>query len=219
MIFKAIQEMLGGAETPAGPRAPVGPFGLTLGRAVSLDVMGLKVAQGLALPPPSETLVVTGYGIASLDGGTAVHRFYDDEHTMLQVMCENGVGPESVREVMLLRPWDTVSPASEAEWRVWDAPGGRIGAARFEAEGLVFERVWGDPSTPWIEPAEFTEEVAVDEGPRSLIHQKVVPYRREVSGVTENLIIAVERDLSSNDRGSVTFMIGYGLSPADVTPV
>jgi hypothetical protein len=34
-----------------------------------------------------------------------------------------------------------------------------------------------------------------------------------------NLAGAVERDLASQDRGSVTFMIGYGLAKADVVPV
>jgi hypothetical protein len=51
------------------------------------------------------------------------------------------------------------------------------------------------------------------------IHQKVMSYKREVGILVENLILAVERDLSTHDRGTVTLMIGYGLQPADVTPI
>ena len=92
-------------------------------------------------------------------------------------------------------------------------------AAIFEAGGFGFERVWGQPDTPWVPPAEFTEEVTVSEGPVRRLHQKIMPYRREVGSLLETLIIAVERDLASNDRGSVTFMIGYGLAISDVNPV
>jgi hypothetical protein len=176
-------------------------------------------APRLAMRPPPEALVISGHGVAELDASGLLHRYYDDEGAMLQVLCSGGTDEGSVREITLYHQWDEVVPASSGEWATWDGPGARIGAASFEAEGLRFERVWGDPATPWIEPAAFTEEITVDEGPKRLIHQRIVPYRREVGTVVETLIIAVERDLASSDRGSVTFMIGYGLAPSDVNPV
>jgi hypothetical protein len=219
--MKHLKSLFGGSTAEQDPSsAPAGPMGLRIGRAVSLDMMRLRLEEPkLAIALPSETLVITGYGVVNLGGGSNLHRFYDDHHTMLQFLCEFGTDDSSIREIMLFRPWDAVSPTSESEWRSWDGPGAKIGSASFSAEGHVFHRVWGDPASAWIAPSEFVEEVRADSGSVRQIHQKVMPYKREVGILVENLILAIERDLAAHDRGSVTLMIGYGLQPADLTPV
>lgn len=220
MVFGAFKNLFGGAPATPAPEVARGPFGVGVGRAVTLDLMRLKLEEkGLARGLPPETLVITAHGVAELDSSSTLHRYYDEAGTMLQVLCAGGVGDESVREITVYHPWDEVVPTSAAEWAGWDGPGGRMGSSVFEADGFRFERVWGEPATPWVQPAEFTEAVKADGGPDRLVHQKIVPYRREVGTAVEALIIAVERDLASSDRGSVTFMIGYGLQLSDVSPV
>lgn len=222
MLGKAIKSLFGGKQdADVTPAKPTGPFGLGLGYAARLDLMKLSVARAaLAMPPMPEQLAITGHGRADMGDGTVLHRLYSDENVMLQVICADGVGPESIREVMILHPWDSVIPQTDAEWRQWDGPTGTIGAATFAADGLTFQRHWGDPSEAWIAPVEFVEDVLTDEGTKR-IHQKVVSYRRPIQGTDEHetLLITVERDLSSHDRGSVSFMIGYDLSPVDITAV
>lgn len=218
MVFRTLKGLFGG-DAPPDP-AVEAPFGLRIGRAVALDVIRYRLEAGnLAVEVPSGTLVVSAHGRASLDAGGVIHRFYDDGNTMLQVLCVGGVTDDCVREITLYVPWDEVVPASTAEWARWDGPGSAIGAATFEADGFNFDRVWGDPATPWISPAEFVEDIRTAEGTSRSIHQKLVPYRREVGPLVETLTLAIERDLASQDRGSVTFMIGYGLARADVEPV
>lgn len=200
-------------------RTTAGPFGLGLGRAVSFDVTFLKLAgPSLAMGLPPASMVITGHGFVDLGQGSLLHRFYDDEDRMLQVVCNGSV--DEVQEVMWLRPWDNVVPATLGEWQAWAGEGGKIGRQTYDADGAVFERVWGDPRTPWIPAVEFVEDVTVDEGPARSIHQKSMAYRRTLpSGIVENLIIIVERDLASRDPGDISFMLGYGLAPADITPV
>jgi len=219
MVFKTLKGLFSTSRSPTSEHL-VGPFGLSIGRAVAFDTMRLRLdADRLAMDLPPESLVITGHGVAELDGQGLLHRYYDDKHSMLQVLCNGGIGDENIGEITLYHLWDELVPATDAEWARWDGPGGKIGAASFEADGFRFERVWGDPSTPWIPPAEFTEEVSIGQDSPRLIHQKIMPYRREIGPVIEALIIAVERDLASRDRGSVTFMIGYGLASSDVTPI
>ena len=218
MVFGGIKGLFGRAAQPA--QRATGPLGLGIGRAASLDIMRLRLEESrLAMKLPPDTLVITGHGTAPLDDTSVIHRYYDDNHTTLQFLCNGGIGDESLSEITLYHLWDELVPQTHQEWAVWDGPDAKIGQAVFEADGFRFERVWGDPSTPWIPPAEFTEDVEVEGGPARAIHQKIMPYRREVGVLIETLLIAVERDLASNDRGSITFMIGYGMSPADVTPV
>lgn len=222
MVFGAFKSMFGGSE-PEPPKATsaAGPCGLSLGRAVTLDTMRLRIDEKLlARGVPTETVIITGHGVANLDGTALIHRYYDDANTMLQILCEGGgTGDESIREITLYHPWDEVVPTTSAEWDGWVAHGGRIGQAKFEADGLSFDRVWGEPGTAWVAPAEFTETITVDDGSARTIHQRIMPYRREIGDTVETLLIAVERDIASSDPGSVTFMIGYGLSLADVTAV
>jgi hypothetical protein len=219
MVFRTLKGLFGGGDTPEAPAAEA-PFGLDVGRAVTLDVMRYRLeAERLAVPVPAETLVVSAHGTASMDGDGILHRFYDDSNTMLQVLCVGGVSDDSIREITLYVPWDEVVPASPAEWARWDGPGAAIGAAVFEADGFNFQRVWGEPSTPWISPAEFVEDIRSADGTKRSIHQKLVPYRRQVGPLIETLVISIERDIASQDRGSVSFMIGYGLARADVEPV
>ena len=219
MVFNTLKGLFGG-ESDAPTATTAGPFGLGLGRAVALDTLRLRLEEGrLARGQPPDTIVITGHGVASLDASALLHRFYNDDNAMLQVLCSGGTGDDSIQEITLYHPWDEVVPTTASEWAVWDGPTGRIGAATFEADGFRFERVWGQPDTPWVPPAEFTEDITIGAGPVRRLHQKIMPYRREVGSVTETLIIAVERDLASNDRGSVTFMIGYGLALSDVNPV
>lgn len=217
MVFDAIRGLFG-RSTEAD--LPAGPFGLSLGRAVALDTMRLRLEEPrLAKGVPTATLVVTGYGLATLDGGGAIHRFYDDDGAMLQILCLDGISDDCVREVTLYHPWDEVVPTDAREWAAWDGPEGRIGRSLFEADGFRFERVWGDPATPWVAPAEFVETIRFQDETRREIHHKMMPYRRQVGTATEALILAVERDLGSRDPGSVTFMIGYGMGRADVTTI
>jgi Protein of unknown function (DUF2491) len=220
VIMKHLKNLFGGSADADPFSTPAGPMGLRIGRAAAMDLMRLRLEQPkLALTLPSETLVITGYGVVDLGGGSTLHRFYDDHHTMLQFLCEFGTEDSSLREIILFRPWDAVSPGSESEWRAWDGPGGKIGSTSFAADGHVFHRVWGDAESPWIAPSEFVEQVRADDGSVRQIHQRVMPYKREVGILVENLILAVERDLSTHERGTVTLMIGYGLQPADVTPI
>jgi hypothetical protein len=220
MVFNSLRGLFGGPAQATSTPAATGPFGLGLGRAVALDTLRLRLEESrLAMRLPPDTIVITGHGVASLDASGLLHRFYDDDGAMLQVLCSSGTSDANIQEITVYHLWDEVVPTTSAEWSRWDGPGGRIGAATFEADGFGFERVWGEPGTPWVPPAEFTEEVTVSEGPVRRLRQKIMPYRREVGSLVETLILAVERDLASSDRGSVTFMIGYGLAISDVNPV
>jgi hypothetical protein len=136
--MKHLKGLFGGPADEPDLNAGAGPMGLRIGRAVSMDMMRLRLEErALAISLPSETLVISGYGIVDLGGGASLHRFYDDHHTMLQFLCEFGTEDSAIREIMLFRPWDAVSPTSDAEWRVWDGPGAKIGSATFAADGHV----------------------------------------------------------------------------------
>lgn len=221
MIFSLFK---GPADTGEGLPTERGPLALAVGHAVEIDTLGLQgdlVGGEPAMEPPAGgAFVVAAYGEAPLDADTVLHRYYDDDHRMLQVLAPPGGGEADIQDVSLYRPWDSVAPMGRAEWDRWTGPNGHLGAPEYDADGLVFGRYWGD-GPGHVDPVEFTERV--DDGERVReIHQRCMLYARPVGRVEEMLLLNVERDLAEHARaqgGSVEFLIGYGLGPADVRKV
>lgn len=224
-IKKLIAKWFGGsAPAPALPapkrRTEPGPMGLFLGRSFTMNLEMLSLeAESLSWKEEIDPdMVITGHGVTNLDGGGILHRFYDDDGRILQVVCNGSI--DNPTEVMLLLPWDSHTPQTDREWNNWEGPGGKMRARTYDAEGTVFERVFGDPSTPDVPLIEFTETIDADEGPRKRVHQKTMSFKRSLpSGNVENLLIISERDLASDERGSLGFMLGYGLAVGHVKSV
>ena len=169
--------------------------------------------------PAGGPFIVAAHGEARLDADMVLHRYYDEEHRLLQVMAPPGAGSEGVVDVSLYQPWDSVTPMSEAEWERWTGPRGLIGAPYYDADGIVFQRFWGEGDGR-VDLVEFTEDVDDGETKR-VIHQRCMLYARPVGAIEEMLLIGIERDLAAGARhgSSVEFMIGYGLAAADIRRV
>lgn len=198
-----------------------GPLAVALGGAIELDTLGLQAGLAAgepALPPPTGgTFIVEAIGTAKLDRATTLTRYYDDDDQILQVMADPGGGRESISDVSLYRPWDSVTPMTSSEWDRWIGPNGMVGQSEYDADGILFARYWGE-SSGRVDLVEFTEEVNDGEAVRS-IHQRCMLYARPIGTVEEMLLINIERDIGqdvSRQGGSVEFMIGYGLASADV---
>ena len=206
-----------------------GPLRLAIGHAVDIDtlslqsdLLGAEPAMGAPERGPfaGGAFVVEAHGVASMDADTELHRYYDAEHRMLQVLTPPGGGEADVLDVSLYAPWDSVAPMGRAEWDRWTGPNGLIGAPRYDADGIAFTRYWGEGEehAPLVE---FVEEVDDGEARRS-IHQRCMLYARPVGRVEEMLLLNVERDLADRSRSegaSVEFLIGYGLGPAAIRRV
>lgn len=202
-----------------------GPLQVGIGGALDLDMLTLQAALAgkdvsIDLPDLS-TFVVAGIGQTMLDADMQLTRYYDDEDRMVQVMGAPDCGPEDIVDATLFVPWDSVVPASRADWVEWTGPGGLLGATSYDADGILFQRFWGD-GDGHMDLVEFTEEVDAD-GMKRQIHQRCMLYARPLgSNTREMLLILTQRDLSgkaAEGGESIEFMLGYGLNAADVKRV
>ncbi len=162
-------------------------------------------------------MIVAAYGEAQLEAGMVLSRYYDADDTILQVLSASASQGDDLLDVSLYRPWDSVVPAGPADWARWRGPAGLIGQPRYDADGLLFKRFWGDGAER-ADLVEFVETVD-DGGSRRDIHQSCMLYARPLGQAREMLLINIERDLSrgaSSEGASVEFIIGYGLMAADV---
>ncbi|HEY0033689.1 MAG TPA: DUF2491 family protein [Devosia sp.] len=199
-----------------------GPLGVAIGGALELDFLSLEAEAIGAQPsmplPLSGPLIVSAYGEVRLDAATLLSRYYDDQHHMLQVLSASGQPGDQVQDVSFYRPWDSVVPSGPVEWERWRGRNGLLGQPSYDADGIMFQRFWGD-GPDRTEPVEFVERVDDGDSQRT-IHQTCMLYFRPLGTGREMLLINIERDLEQQRAGgSVEFLLGYGLGAADVRRV
>lgn len=220
MIFS----IFGGKDKTADLPTERGPLGVAIGGAIEIDTLGLQAdaagsAPGMDLPRGGNFIVVA-YGEARLDGETVLSRYYDEDDRLLQTLSATGRPGDAIQDISIYASWDSVVPVGHAEWDRWAGPSGLIGQPRYDADGILFERYWGEGSGR-ADLVEFVEDV--DDGRRvRAIHQTCMLYARPLGRAQEMLLINIERDIAeraSREGGSVEFLLGYGLSPADVRRV
>ncbi|WP_064692981.1 YjfK family protein [Rhizobium aegyptiacum] len=202
----------------------LGPLSAAIGGALEIDFLSLEADALGGEPamrlPRSGPFIIAGYGEVPLDAATVLSRYYDEENRMIQVMSASGKPGEAIDDISFYQPWDSVVPAGQSEWNRWTGPGGLIGQPSYDADGILYNRFWGDgPERAQL--VEFVEKVSDGEAQRS-IHQTCMLYYRPLGSTREMLLINVERDLDLGQAqagSSVEFLIGYGLAPADVRRV
>ena len=201
-----------------------GPLAVAIGGALEIDTLALEADAAGASPgmdlPAGGPFIVVAYGEARLDPETVLSRYYDEDDRLLQVISAGGRPGDPASDVSLYQSWDSVVPSGSGEWARWTGSDGMIGQPTYDADGILFERYWGEGSGR-AEPVQFVEEVDDGRTKRS-IHQTCMLYSRPLGQTMEMLLLNVERDLGEAQRrqgGSVEFLLGYGLGPADIRRV
>lgn len=215
-----IRSLFGGKKDPELP-VERGPLRCAIAGALEIDTLGIEAALASGDPamgaPAGGAFIVSAIGTARLDGNSELTRYYDDDHRIVQVLAAPGGGEDTIIDVSLYAPWDSVVPGGKSEWARWTGPGGLIGATQYDADGVVFQRYWGS-GQDHADLVEFVE--AVDDGSEQRqIHQRCMLYSRKVGNGEEMLLLNIERDLAheaQSQGAAIVFMIGYGLGAADI---
>ena len=194
---------------------------ITVGRTVSLDPLAWRrLGDTTQFTLDRDVLDITSQGHVELEGGQHVHRFYTEDHVMLQAMSDDAAGQESY-DFTLFVPWTSAYPPNEAARRVWRD---RLSAPVFEgaAENLPdYPRFWFAESDAFQKPVDLWETIWDDRTatePYSRIFQTCMLYARDLDDGRE-LMLALE--MSPQDAtgkpGDVTheIMIGIPLEMAE----
>ena len=207
MLGKLLAGLRGEAASPALP--VIGEAGL--GRAVRIDPSMLAAVEEAVGEAVSPDLVITGQGVIEMADETSdatwLHRFYDDEHRMLQAMTTAADGGDVLE-------WSFYVPAGAEYPGVGETAAGlkkRLTKARFEHDGQPFERLWyeGEADQPAVEFTEVVYEEADMSDGRPL-PQACMVYGREGT-LGEVLLLAILT--GAGQDASLERMIGTGLRP------
>jgi len=189
---------------------------ITVGRTVALDPLAwrrLGIDTHFALD--RDALEITAQGVVALDGGTFVHRFYTDDHVMLQAMSDDEAG-QVAYDFTLFTPWSSAYPPDDRARRLWRD---RLSEPVFKGapEGLPeYPRFWFAESDARQPPVTLWETVYDDRTattPYAKIFQTCMLYARDLPDGRE-LMIALEQEPEGGDV-SHEIMIGIPLEMAE----
>jgi hypothetical protein len=189
---------------------------ITVGRTVSLDPLAWRrLGEETRFALDRDALEVTAQGVITLDGGQFVHRFYTDDHVMLQAMSDDAEG-QAAYDFTLFIPWSSAYPPGERERRLWSD---RLSTPVFDGapEALpAYPRLWFAESDARQPPVTLWETIYDDRAattPYARIFQTCMLYARDLAGGRE-LMLALEMQ---PDGGEITheIMIGIPLEMAE----
>lgn len=183
---------------------------ITVGRTVSLDTLAWdRLGDETHFKLDRDALEITAQGVVALDGGQYVHRFYTDDHVMLQAMSDDAEGRASY-DFTLFIPWTSAYPPSDRERRLWKD---RLSEPVFDgaAEDLPsYPRFWFAENDLRQPPVTLWESIYDDRtatAPYLKIFQTCMLYARYLSGGRE-LMMALEME---PEGGEVTHEIMIGI--------
>lgn len=187
---------------------------ITVGRTVSLDPLAWnRLGDETKFTLDRDALEITAQGVIDMDG-QFVHRFYTDDHVMLQAMSDDPEGRVAY-DFTLFTPWTSAYPPGDRERRLWRD---RLSEPVFDgaAEDLpAYPRFWFAESDLRQPPVTLWESLYDDRtatAPYSKIFQICMLYARDLEGGRE-LMMALEMqpEDSSGKRGEVTHEIMIGI--------
>ncbi len=187
---------------------------ITVGRTVSLDPLAWRrLGEETRFALDRDALEITAQGVITLDGGQFVHRFYTDDHVMLQAMSDDAAGTAAY-DFTLFTPWSSAYPPNDGARRAWQD---RLSEPVFKGapEGLPeYPRFWFSETDARQPPVKLWESIYDDRAatePYARIYQTCMLYARELAGGRE-LMIALEQE---PEGGEATHEIMIGI-PLDM---
>lgn len=214
MFRKLIKSLSGEGDVPKLPEI----MRLTIGRAAHVDPLALQLLpEGCLMDFPSATLPIEAQGQAEMGEGVFLHRFYPDEDSvLLQVLGDDGINGQAVKEVTLFNVVDAYYPSNDSDWSAW---GRRLRQPRFQmpGDGPEYDRVWFGNSTKEEDPVSLWETVHDnrDGGAGRRIFQTCMLYARAIGDFDEFLLVNMEEP-EGGDR-CVSLMVGMPLSENQIS--
>jgi len=199
-----------GKDTPklAPPALPV-VRNVTIGRTVILDPLTWRrFGSETKFALDRDTLEITAQGVISLDDGAFVHRFYTDDHVMLQAVSDDREG-QSANDFTLFVPWRSAYPGTSAQGRLW---ADKLRSPTFMEDDLpVYRRFWFDEETLEQAPVTFWENVFEDRAALETyarLFQTCMLFHRDLPDEGRELLLALTLE---PEKGDVTQEIMIGL--------
>lgn len=215
-MFDKIQQFFSADDTQT-TEVPT-PMGLVIGGSWRAELFGVRANNdAYQFEAGDADSIIAAYGQADLGDGVILHRFYDADDQMLQILSDKA-NPDAIQEITLFQPFDSIQPNTTAGWQEWTGAQGWMRRKTYELDdGTLYQRVWFADDPGDVEPVQFTENISRERNTpgNEHIEQHSMLYSREIAGgQPEHLLVIKE---TNADGSSIELMVGIDLSPAELT--
>ena len=184
---------------------------ITIGRSVRVDPLAWRrYGADAAFRLDIDTLEITAQGLIDLGADGFVHRFYTDDHLMLQMVSPDAEGRQA-DDFTIFVPWASAYPPDPRARRAW---ADRLRARAFTDTDLPdYRRFWFGEADERQDPVSFWEEIHDDRSGRSArrIFQTCMLFARDLPGEGRELLLAIEMEPQGGDL-THEVMIGIPLN-------
>jgi len=203
--------LFGRKSAALGPPALPVIRNVTIGRTVMVDTLAWRrFGTETHFPLDRDTLQIVAQGMVALDAGDFVHRFYTDDHVMLQIVTNDREGAD-LTDITLFMPWESAYPSTRSDRDAWIR---RLSAGTFDAPGLpTFQRLWFGADAGEQAPVTFWEDLHDDRDGQvdRKIFQTCMLYHRDVgAGEGRELLLALTQE-ADGEPVSHELMLGVPL--------
>lgn len=185
-------------------------MGLRLGASFEIDKLAIKlILNELIISDFADTQIIQAAGHVEMDG-THIFRFYTDDESWLQVICEGQPTAENVVDVKLFYYFDTLDIQNQTQWE--QLLNQQIGAPVYTLEGHQYARVWSAVGD-YHNPVHMAEKTYDGKSQPSETDQFTMLFERDLSdGTTESLFLSAEEVLESSGNLSRCLVISTGIT-------
>lgn len=205
------RKLFGGGRREAEAQSVPVVRNVTIGRSVRLDPLAWRrYGAEAAFRLDVDTLEITAQGLIDLGADGFVHRFYTDDHLMLQMVSPDPQGRQA-DDFTVFTPWASAYPPDARARRVW---ADRLRASTFTDDGLPdYRRYWFGDADARQDPVSFWEEVYDDRSGRHTrrIFQTCMLFARDLPGEGRELLLAIEMEPEGGDL-THEIMVGIPLN-------
>ncbi len=192
-------------------------MGLYLGGSFELDDLKLRLLEPeLTIDSAARSQLIQAVGVAQLDSGGTLLRYYTDDEGFLQVVADGGMTENHITDVKLWYFYDTQTIGNDAQWQ--DCLDNLISQPTYTLDGKLFHRVW-NATGDYSPPVAVSEKTYEEDGDTSVTDQFMMLYERELTaGRIESLLVAGEEKIIGNNADRcLVISTGFDIQPADIT--
>ena len=206
-----------GMEQPQ-PSIQTGPLGLVVGGSWQVELFNVRAnAAAYHVEVGDAGSVIVAYGQADLGDGVRLHRFYDQDDQVLQLLCAEG-DLTAIQEITLFQSFDSFHPNTTDAWQEWMGPAGWMRQATYELDdGTLYQRAWFADDPGIVDPVRFNESLCRERSgtPVEPLSQHCMLFSREIAdSLPEHLLVTRE----TNDAGShVELRVGVDIQQSQLS--
>ena len=209
-MFTRLKRLIGMEQVV--PTVQTGPLGLVVGGSWQVELFNIRAnPEAYHVEVGDANSVIVAYGQAELGDGVRLHRFYDQDGQMLQILCASH-DLTAIQEITLYQRFDSIHPNTSHAWQEWTGPQGWMRQPTYELDdGTLYQRAWFADDAGPVDPVQFDERLSRERTgtPTEQISQDSMLYSREIAdNQPEHLLVIRE----TNDAGSsIELMVGVDI--------